>query len=539
MSYQMELRLPALDPKARPVFRDADACRRWVSQLQLTNVKAAQEAILGEVRQINRLELPVPERFRILEQMRETVSFIQDEAGRKVSSRPLPLDLTERAQLDAIMDLWEEMTAGYARCLQAGLSGDADAAKRRALYCQRALTCVGAAIVSHAQASHAPDPKLWRELHTLYAYAEQAGLAKVAVEDPATARGTSSCESAYLQPLLAFHASPYELQRKQYQWMKRWLADWSGDVKIARSPPPRGEGAPTMAVQLTGDRGIQTSAQAAVSEATRYLHLNDLSKELRIKLILLEQGQKPDQIGLGSDCVQPAVGTFLKFLHHRWCEGRLPRILERRSVNKQARLAFGHSCIHYFVNGAIFTQPGGGDLTDQQRKELAAFGHVASRTGQRLGMVIEFQTEEWQVLDENIAGMRLSRPASLGARVSHLQLVGVGVQGAPGFVLGVVRWMMMSSDGVLQMGVRTLPGQPRGVAVRQTGVHVKAGEKYVQAMMLPALERLEIPASLILPFGWFEPRRVIELHIEANQRVMLTALVEKGADFERVAFKPA
>ncbi len=43
----------------------------------------------------------------------------------------------------------------------------------------------------------------------------------------------------------------------------------------------------------------------------------------------------------------------------------------------------------------------------------------------------------------------------------------------------------------------------------------------------------------MLPVGWYKPGRVIELYGEDSQRVRLTALVERGGDFERVAYEKA
>jgi len=36
----------------------------------------------------------------------------------------------------------------------------------------------------------------------------------------------------------------------------------------------------------------------------------------------------------------------------------------------------------------------------------------------------------------------------------------------------------------------------------------------------------------------YKPKRVIEIHAEASSRVRLTEVLERGADFERVAYEP-
>jgi hypothetical protein len=60
------------------------------------------------------------------------------------------------------------------------------------------------------------------------------------------------------------------------------------------------------------------------------------------------------------------------------------------------------------------------------------------------------------------------------------------------------------------------------------------------ALLLPVMEKLNIPASLIIPRDWFQTGRVLELNLPDNtrQNVMLGFSVLKGGDYERVSFKP-
>ena len=45
------------------------------------------------------------------------------------------------------------------------------------------------------------------------------------------------------------------------------------------------------------------------------------------------------------------------------------------------------------------------------------------------------------------------------------------------------------------------------------------------------------PPCNAMPSGWYKPKRVIELHDERSSKVMLTEVIERGIDFERVAFQ--
>jgi len=54
-----------------------------------------------------------------------------------------------------------------------------------------------------------------------------------------------------------------------------------------------------------------------------------------------------------------------------------------------------------------------------------------------------------------------------------------------------------------------------------------------------AVKALGARASLVLPSGWFKPRREVELFADAPHRVRFTEALERGADFERIVYESA
>ena len=52
------------------------------------------------------------------------------------------------------------------------------------------------------------------------------------------------------------------------------------------------------------------------------------------------------------------------------------------------------------------------------------------------------------------------------------------------------------------------------------------------------MQALNAPPTLVLPVGWYKPGRIVETHNgDTAQKVKLTELVERGSDFERVAYE--
>jgi len=98
-----------------------------------------------------------------------------------------------------------------------------------------------------------------------------------------------------------------------------------------------------------------------------------------------------------------------------------------------------------------------------------------------------------------------------------------------------VRWLSVSAEFDLRIGVQILPGVPVGVAVRPIGGPAEP----TQALLLPALAALKAPETLVLPAGWFKPQRTVEILSDATLQLQLASVVERGADFERVTFEKA
>jgi hypothetical protein len=60
-------------------------------------------------------------------------------------------------------------------------------------------------------------------------------------------------------------------------------------------------------------------------------------------------------------------------------------------------------------------------------------------------------------------------------------------------------------------------------------------EKFVQALLLPAIPALQSPATLILPAGWYRPKRTVEVFSDKAEQILLTGVVDRGPDFERLS----
>lgn len=530
--------LPATSPDINTAFTDAPTCSAWLQTLPLINVAPVQGTLLAHIEEFNAVEVAAAERLKILEVLREPVFFVQTELTRKFAGRALPLPRLERDIFLNVTALWVALGQGYQHCLEAVAAGDLIG--QGALSCQRALDCVARKVIAHHNAYQDIKAEDWRLAHDIFLFAEERGLEQIDVSDALCKTSTlSTSEQTWLRLLLLNLANPNEQSPRQLAMIGRWLERWAKKVTVSKQVKP--SPLPPLAVDLAGSAGA--SRQVPAGAGARHLGMDELSASMKKRIVLLRKGESPQALKLGEDCVQPFCEQNLLLLYRQLCEISNARNQSRQSSSNPTQVATGIAAIHHHICGRPFKQPGNAtELSKKQRDEIATFGRIATRAESDYVKAQGYAVELWTLLDESLTGLRMRRSAATpGTRVAHLQLLGVRPSDSRHFILGTVRWLQSTDDLDLIAGVRIAPGVPQAIAVKPTGINAQT-EKYVAALIQPEVAALRAPASLVLPSGWFRPKRVIDIWHDGRdtpQQALLTAILERGIDFERVSFEAA
>jgi hypothetical protein len=533
----MQSALPKPAAGAAPEFIDALTAKAWLENVPLANVAAAQRQLLWQSEEFNRYPTKAPSRLATLEALREAVYFVQIEQARRFTNRALPMAGAEGTVFKDTLELWEQLRLGYLRCLEAIEAGEAGMRGQGALICQRALALSGLKMFHYCRAYWQVPKAEWRALHQTYARAEALKVAETEVKDYLNRDvQDTSPRIAYVRALLMGMANPNELSQRQLTFVAFLLERWAEKVAIERRPVAEEADVLPLIADLEGD-ACPARGGPQVSEA-RYIDVQRMAKGLRNRIGLLRKGESPARLALGEDCVQPSCEQLLVFLYRQWCQPRQPRVSDRKRVSEVAQACNDMAAVHYCISGKMFRQPGAHrELTARESEEIATFGHVSTRDMEAQSAAHGFQLEHWQLIDESAQGLKMVRRAGTpGKRYAHGQLVAVRPADAKGFMLGQVRWLSQSEEGDLYAGVRFLPGLPAATAVRATGLNVP-DTQYVQALSLTAVAALNSPPALVLPAGWYKPKRLIDVYVETAVRVELTEVLERGNDFERVTYE--
>jgi len=531
------MKLPELSESASLEFTDAASCKAWLEHVPLANVAAAQGDLLEQLEEFNQFPTTAAQRLAVLEGLREAVNFVQIEQAKRFANRALPMTEQENAAFETTIGLWDQMSIGYQRCLDGAINKDSGMRAQAALVCTRLLSYIGLRMFHYYRAYKQVPNEDWRALHETYAAAEKLDVAEDAVKDFLNRDiQDTSPRVAYARAVLMGLCNANELAQRQLTFVAYLLERWAAKLELEAKPVDEGEGVPPLVADLASDACPERGETNA--KDPRYLDARKLSKSLRNRVALLRKGESPAKLALGEDCVQPSCEQLLVYLYRQWCQPKPARAIDRRTTSAPAEACTELPGIHYYISGRVFKAPNEQtELTQKQREEIATFGRVSTREDDDYSNAKGFAVEKWLIEDESAQGMRMVRPAKEpGKRMAHGQLIGVRPGDGKQFMLAQVRWLMGADNGDLHAGVKLLPGLPSPLAVRPTGLNVQA-DSWVPAIALGAVAALESPPSIVLPTGWYKPKRIVEFYIDRSQKAMLTEVIERGIDFERVAYQ--
>jgi cyclic-di-GMP-binding protein len=518
-------------------FQDAAGCMRWIAGLPVTNVQLAHQMLSEQVSALTAADVPALERLKILEALKETSHFAQAEVAKRYLGKPLPLDQVDAQAWKSVIGLWHELGANYQRCLSSYREGDLAISPFAALVTLRCLRAAGHALFEHYQVYREPDAAAWRAFHQLFAFAEEHGISRMRVQDVfARHDADSSCAEAYAHALLANLANPYSLSVRQMVFLQRWLDKWSSLVNLSAQPLPPGP-IPPIAVDFSGDAPATLAERVTAGTSVRYLDLEQIAKTLRQTINLLKQGQTPGKLGLGDDARQPGCESLIMLFYVQWCRAGTLRTEERQDANDPAEVCLGIADSHKLLGGVekpdVQATPA---FSSRDKWEMDNLGY-SMRLSTTAKQIAIKKSENWQILNQSNSGFMcmLRDPTGL-LRMSHNQLLSLR-RGAEATVrLSTIQWIKVNEKNECQCGIRTFPGAPKAISVRPSNFNLSGTQNFEQALLLPDVAMPVTPMSVILPAGWFQAGRMIEIQGEKKQVAQLLHLVERGADFDRAAF---
>ena len=519
-------------------FTDARGCKEWLNALPLSNIPQAQTMVLEALRGLDGAEFDGMERLKCLELMREKIAFLQGEQRARYFGKTIPLSANDANAWANGRSLLEEMETGYRRCRVEAQAGKGELARLGALLTQRIVRYIGTQMLFHALVYRRFDPQLWSRLHEEYALAEGAQSSSEAVKDSLEGEdGVSSVMEAYAQVVLFQAAFLSQMTSPQMDFAEAILRLWVRKVRVLAAPA-EGDAATSdaLVVDLARDIGARPQARAELQASQRIVDTTQLSRSIRRRVHGLEKGEDAVALGLPSQMSALDPIMELKRLHKLWCEGAPPRPPGKPSQQEKAGLVFGMTEIYFFVSGGkIFEQPDKTrELTQQEKQDIEVFGRITERTQSRMVAATNYSVEGWPVVDEMLGAVRVQRPQTSSRGVAIGRIVAVRLGDSAPFFLGMLSELVTETDGRIIATITLFPGKPQPLAVRASDARNRANAQWAQGFGLPALEKINIPATLVVPSGMGTRGRGIHTWNEGVKESTVEDVVDRGSDFERI-----
>lgn len=504
----------SIAPASSAAFDTPDDARAALSQLRQTAQKLTSDT------------LPSQQRLAALERLRtEALGYLPQLRAHYIG-QPQPLSDAERLAWEEQVALWHAFYFGFALC------GDLLEPAAAATVWTHALDSMGRAIREHGRVYRAVPPILWKELNSCYRTAEACEVHAVAVPGGDPSGAIQTCKSVYLNTLLHDAAHLGSLSGTQMQIVEQWLPRWLQDVELLDAAPAQAERSP-LAVDLCGDSGALLARDLPSDGQLRHLDTSALGARLRSLATALRENRPAQELDLAlRELPRPAVERLLTHLYVQWCSMGTRRREERLQNPVRTQVAVTMQAMHFQISGRAFRQPGT-RYTREEEHDLATFGHITERTEHRLLTGRSAALEPWEIVNQSSAGsLGMQRKPGLQSRISHGQLIAVRTSSAMPPRLGTVQRLVSGSDGSLVAGIRLIPGEARGVAIRPASSTTAPFERALA--LAPDPER-QLPETLIVPRGRFKPGTLLEMHESRTEKVQIGEVLEHGFEFDRMA----
>jgi hypothetical protein len=506
----------------RPQLQDARNCDEWLARAALADPHQACSSFVSLLDELE--EAPPSSAYRVLmlEKLRGPMRSVLEQQEKRFAARPLPLNPMEEAAFVQACDLWLAALRAWRELLNQACA-DAQLEAARPLLAFRVLECAAGLTGAYFAARREVDATVWHWVHQSYAQAETLRLAETGVDKPGE---SSTCAALYASVLLLALAHPYGLSQRELGWARRWARRWAPKVKLWRAAENGGG----YGVDLEGCAPPAWTRAGEPGASLRYLQCSEVARSIRKRLKKLAEGVHPSELGLGRDCTRPAAEPLLALLLRCWTDTPFVRQFPRRPVQGSVHLAWGFSGIHRALSPELIrnhAKPW--EYSRRSTEQLQIFQRaieMEQRTESGCAM------EVWEELDESANGFRVRR-RSVGMRLAHGQLIALRPQNSTQLILCDVRWLYENRERALHAGLRALPGLPQACSVRETSEEEWRTSSWSPAFLLAGTGG---NASLVLPVGWFQPRRTLELRHDGTHSITMLSLLDRGHDFDRVSF---
>ncbi len=481
-----------------------------------------------ELEILNRQKVSASNRIQALDTYRPLLISTAQALAEDYDNATLPLHNKAKLAAAAAESLWLELGYGYKLALVdlqnqlIKLGTD----KSSAYAIQRAIDALAEYALVCYQTYVTPPDFVWSDLHQLYFCAVQLDIqhlniqnSKTDTSDKSSSNLTVSIENSYKHALLMSLADPQHLVQKDIRLIANLLAFHVADAEISAVGPLTSSSGAFIVSLNSNKPPVPYSKLKDSPDADNDILLQTmiLVRSIHQSLTNLKNDQMPKDGSIPANSNRSDYIDLLTYLIKHW--GVIPkRIFNRSQKNGELELVTGIVAIHQYS-----------DL-EQNLSEITS-KHIGTNSA-NLGQPHKVIPSRWQILNISATGLSIRRHPTADKNIKIGSLLGFKTKNESNWSLGLVRWANCGSKDRLDIGVQLIAPQAQSATVRIDGRN-----KDEMVLLLPEMTAVKQAMSIIAPKGTYQPAQQLTLkYNNVSQHVMLTKLIERSHQFERMQF---
>jgi len=572
----------------------------WIASLPMANVNETAGHVLRVLKEFNRMPMASADRHHIMGLIQPVVDHVVKAIKKRYLTATFPLSEKIGKNVDVVRSLLAETAFGY-KIIVVELvptGGQEEIEEIMLLDSIRHTIRHLANILLETYLVYTLDSKgIWAELHQLYRYVEKnAGyMGKtryIADQDDLQ----TEIINAYKRILLLALGNPYQFMQGEANRVYQYLEDWAPKCRIIR-PGAKDSLSSKFIIDLAIDaapRYVTAKMKSAQPIEARILEVSDVLDEVRNCLSALAAPSKSTGTTIQTTLGKRMRRDMLVRLESAWSM-RSERLSTRTTQLSKVIMASGLSACHHFVSGEVPFTPEKHEI-EIRKAQLAAKGvsnmelvphdaehwqsedmakrlatgivkprtsHFDTGAGEdHKDMWIKVYATEARRLVEDEQKRSAAEPTyaihlwhqkndNSGGRGlvcnygQHIQVnVGELVAYKPidtaehtEWAIGLIRWLRIQQESAVHIGIKSLSED--SLAVSTKGIKgVGAGCEYFRCLLVPNLDPLEHPTTLLVPAAIYDVGSILVMGLKDKLiYVRLTRLVQATKSFSQFQFE--
>lgn len=587
--------IPNLAPPPDDTFLlDPRSTSRWLDGLPMANIGETARQVYRAMIDFNHYQIHDVARAKIVELFRSPIAYICDNLQKHYLDVGLPL--SDKAWKTALLsrELNLELAASYKIIIERMLRGESERFDRKLLVIaiHRAIYYLQRVWLYSTLVYTTPPAGLWKELHALFAFAQQNRVHQVPIKmKTEQAQHISSIEDLYKQLLLLASASPGRLRQQQMLQLAKHALDWAAMTRFVEVDPEDTPGGRINVLPGTDEGPRHNALRSPFSQGrTLVLDMRNLLQQLRSDI-----EQAPWDVPVGGQSEKPVlIRPLLRQLIIAW--NRPPeRAFVRTRLNFELDIVCGLSTLHGQLEGHRSetdiqisslsseespTGPLGSSTLSPYPQSTTSHHSIGDMNNLSLSPVDDVAGNDSLVNDSFLQLSANSLPSDLSGdwsdsleapegadkislktlnesaggycidwqsngdipKVKVGELIGIAsASQRQQFSLGIVRWLRMGTTRKMEVGLQILANQIEAISVRTAGdIHNRRVDSAPsKGLLLAAADQSSTThqPSLVLNAVSYPVGTELWMKTTAGERLIrLTKLVEFNSAFAQYQF---